>query len=284
MLSKSGYALWLMVDRLDEVFPRRSDTEKKALRDLLRAMRFFASSSIRVKLFLRDDMLDSIVRSDEGVTALTHVTARQADTIRWNSEQILTMVVKRIFSNSALANYLNVDLSELDQSAAYRLAAFGKVFPPTVFRGTNQSKTLAWICNRCADGRGVITPRDVLDLLIRAKQRQQDLCSADFNGTTPWIIDSAAIQYGLEELSRRKRQTYLEAEFPHLWQHMEKFIGGKTDYDDTTLRVLLGPDWKAITEDFVSIGFLSKGRSAKHELYSVPFLYRHGLDLTQGRA
>ena len=58
---------------------------------------------------------------------------------------------------------------------SYRKSAFGKIFPPTVFRGSRQSPTIRWICNRCADGRGVVTPRDILDLSIRAKQRQQDL-------------------------------------------------------------------------------------------------------------
>jgi hypothetical protein len=44
-----------MVDRLDEIFPRRSAVERKALRGLLRATRFFSSDGIRVKIFLRDN-------------------------------------------------------------------------------------------------------------------------------------------------------------------------------------------------------------------------------------
>ena len=63
MLDASQLSLWLMVDRLDEVFPRRSDVERTALRGLLRAMRYFASASIRVKVFLRDDMLEQVVRN-----------------------------------------------------------------------------------------------------------------------------------------------------------------------------------------------------------------------------
>ncbi len=58
VLEASSLSLWLMVDRLDEIFPRRSDVERTALRGLLRAMRYFASPSIRVKVFLRDDMLE----------------------------------------------------------------------------------------------------------------------------------------------------------------------------------------------------------------------------------
>ena len=80
VLASAKFSLWLMVDRLDEIFPRRSDVERTALRGLLRAMSYFSSANIRVKIFLRDDMLEQVVRTEEGFTALTHVTVRQADT------------------------------------------------------------------------------------------------------------------------------------------------------------------------------------------------------------
>ena len=99
VLEKTGLSLWLMVDRLDEIFPRRSDLERTALRGILRASRYFSSDSIRVKIFLRDDMFEQIVRNPDGFTALTHITARQADTLRWTDDQILAMVVKRFFAN-----------------------------------------------------------------------------------------------------------------------------------------------------------------------------------------
>lgn len=284
ILQKSDVSLWLMVDRLDEIFLRRSDVEKTALRGLLRAMRYFASANIRVKVFLRDDMLEQIVAAGQGFTALTHVTARQADTLRWNEEQILSMVVKRFFADDNLARYLKVKKEMVEASISYRTQCFNMLFPPNVFRGTRQSTTIRWICNRCADGRGVITPRDVLDLLIRARQKQEDIYSADLEGSSEWIIGSAAIQYGFEELSRRKRETYLQAEFPHLWKAIEKFTGGKTDYNESALKLLLGTSWKTTAEDLRGIGFLTKGKYEGEEVFSIPFLYRPGMNLTQGKA
>ena len=284
VLTASHLSLWLMVDRLDEIFPRRSEVERNALRGLLRAMRYFASANIRVKVFLRDDMLEQVVRTANGFTALTHVTVRQADTLRWTQEQILAFVVKRLFANQGLRKYLGVNPDQLDASAAYRTECFRKIFPPTVFRGPKQSSTIRWICNHCSDGRGVVTPRDVLDLLIRAKQRQHDICSIDPEGTSDSIIGASAIQYGLEDLSKRKRDTYLHAEFPHLWSDIEKFMGGKTDYSESTLRDLLGLKWKATAEDLAAIGFFSKRKKGGEEVFSIPFVYRHGMDVTQGRA
>jgi hypothetical protein len=281
VLKKCNLSLWLMVDRLDEIFPRRSDIERNALRGLLRAMRYFATDNIRVKVFLRDDMLDQVVRSENGFTALTHITARQADTLRWTEDQILTMLVKRIFYSDSVLKCLNVNRDQLEASVIYRKECFYKIFPPTVFRGTRQSPTLRWIYNRCADGRGAVTPRDVIDLLNRAKQKQHDMCAADPEGNSEWLLGSAAIQYGLDELSTRKRQTYLQAEFPHLWMHIEKFIGGKTDYDEESIKKLFGKSWIQVTEDLASIGLISKKAKSK---YSIPYLYRHGLNLTQGKA
>jgi hypothetical protein len=284
VLEASDLSLWLMVDRLDEIFPRRSDVERTALRGLLRAMRYFASATIRVKVFLRDDILEQVVRTHEGFTALTHVTARQADTLRWTQDQILAMVVKRFFANHNLVAYFKINRDRLEASASYRKQCLDKIFPPTVFRGPKQSPTIRWICNRCADGRGVVTPRDVLDLLIRARQRQQDIYAADPEGTSDSVVSATAIRYGFEELSTRKRETYLQAEFPHLWNDIEKFSGGKTDYNATTLQGLLGPAWKGAAENLLAIGFFSQGRKRNEDVYSIPFLYRHGMNLTQGMA
>lgn len=284
VLEKTGLSLWLMVDRLDEIFPRRSDLERTALRGILRASRYFSSDSIRVKIFLRDDMFEQIVRNPDGFTALTHITARQADTLRWTDDQILAMVVKRFFANEPFSGYLQINRDMLDANASYRKNAFYRIFPPTVFKGKKQSPTIRWICNRCADGRGVVTPRDVIDLLIRAKQRQQDIYAAEPDGVSEHVISAAAIQYGFEELSKRKKETYLEAEFPHFWKDITKFSGGKTDYDTAALDALLGKGWKVIVENLMAIGFLSSGKKAGKDVYSIPFLYRHGMNLTQGKA
>ena len=285
VLKSCDLSLWLMVDRLDEVFPRRSEVEKRALRGLLKAINYFRSPSIRVKVFLRDDMLEEIVSSGEGFTALTHVTARQSDTLRWGEEQIKTFVVKRFSANDALVKHLNLDKEKLNASATYRDECFYKIFPPTVHKGTNQSSTIRWIYNRCSDGKGVVTPRDVLDLLIRAKQRQQDICKADPDGDVGCIIGASALQYGFEELSKRKRDTYLSAEFPHLWQHIQKFSEGKTQYSESAIKKLLGSaKWQKVTDDLLSIGFLSKSVRRGKTSFDIPFLYRHGMKLTQGNA
>jgi hypothetical protein len=284
LLERMDLSLWLMVDRLDEVFPRRSALEKRALRGLLRATRIFSSPRIRVKVFLRDDMLEHVVKGENGFVALSHVTARQADRLRWTEDQILSMVVKRICANQEIVDYLGIDKERAEASAEYRERVFYSVFPPKVHQGSKQSPTLRWIYGRCADGRGVVTPRDVLELLIRAKQRQQDVCSGDPGGNSDWIIGPGALIYGLEELSKRKRDTILKAEFPHLWQDIEKLVGGRTEYDEDALARVLGNDWKRVRDDLVSIGLFGKVRRRGATHYTIPIMYRKALEMTRGRA
>jgi len=285
VLKKAKLNLWLMVDRLDEIFPRRSPLETCALRGLLRTLRIFESKEIRVKVFLRDDILNQIVSGGKGFTALTHVTSRKADTLCWSEGQILTMIVRRLYAKEKVRNFLDIDSERLVASPEYQENAFYKVFPSTVAHGPKQSNTLRWIYHHTTDGAGVVTPRDVIELLTRAKQRQQDDFSMDPYSKSDFIIGPSAIKYGLAEMSKGKRTTFLQAEFPHLFKHIQKFIGGKTQYSEVALRRILGRDWESIVDDLVSIGLVKKEISPDGQTnIKFPFLYREGLELTQGRA
>lgn len=83
------------------------------------------------------------------------------------------MVVRRLYANHDVRNYLQVDTVRLKVNSQYQEEMFYKVFPPAVERGSRQSSTLRWIYNHTMDGNGVVTPRDVIDLLTKAKQKQQ---------------------------------------------------------------------------------------------------------------
>ena len=280
LLSRADLSLWLMVDRLDELFARRSKTEQKALRGLLHTLRLFRSDRIRVKVFLRDDILEQIVSSD-GFTALSHVTARRSDTLRWSEEQILAMAVRRIFASKKLHKEFAVDDHLLGSSAEYQRRLFYKVFSDTVYRPPNQSSTLRWIYNHTKDGRGVVTPRDVIFLLTRACQQQRDALRRDPQGETERLVFGPAITYGLEELSKEKRTVYLEAEFPHKWSEIKKLVGGGTEYSEAALKRIFGQKYRQSIEDLLSLGIVERATRKGNPSFKVPFLYRRGLECTQ---
>ena len=293
LLIKSNLNLWLMIDRLDEIFPRRSNLEKRALRALLKTLRIFSSPRIKIKLFLRDDILNQITETPEGFTGLTHVTSRQADSLNWSQEQILHLIVRRLFASKPLADLADINLQQLGASGHYRERAFYRIFPEKVHPGQNQSRTLRWIYNHTMDGRGVVTPRDVIDLLSTAIKRQLDEYLSESTGNASSFVSPRAIVYGHEELSKRKRDTYLKAEFPHFWKYIRNFEKGKTEYSESAALRLLQTangekttEWsdKEVLRALVDIGFLQR---AKHKgavkYFKIPFIYRAGLELTQGR-
>jgi hypothetical protein len=239
-----------------------------ALRGLLQTLRLFRSDRIRVKVFLRDDILDQII-GDQGFTALTHVAARRSDILRWSEEQILTMIVRRIFANDAVRRRFNVDKQLLVSSIEYQRQQFYKVVASHVHRPPNQSPTLRWIYNHTKDGRGVVTPRDVILLLTRAIQWQRDTFRRDPTEETEQLISAPAILYGLEEMSKEKRTNYLEAEFPHKWGEIKKLVRGGTEYSSDAMQRLFGKKYQSAVEDLISIGVLER-RATKGALSHWP--------------
>jgi hypothetical protein len=280
LLTKADISLWLMIDRLDELFARRSSTEQKALRGLLHTLRLFRSDRVRVKVFLRDDILEHIV-SNQGFTSLSHVAARRADTLGWSEEQILAMVVRRIFASKSLQKEYDVDNNLLRSSLEYQKRLFYKVFSDTVHRPPNQSATLRWIYNHTKDGRGVVTPRDVIFLLTRACQWQRDAFRQDPQAETERLVLGPAIIYGLEELSKEKRTVYLEAEFPHKWPEIRKLVGGSTEYSEAAMRGIFGKGYSRAIEDMLALGIVERSKKRGTPSFKIPHLYRRGLECTQ---
>jgi hypothetical protein len=98
------------------------------------------------------------------------------------------------------------------------------------------------------------------------------------------IIGPTSILYGLRELSKKKRSTLLQAEFPHFWEQIKKFEGGKTEYSERAMQNALGRGWASVIDDLVGIGLFEETRRGGQRTFKVPFVYREGLSLTQGRA
>lgn len=170
------------------------------------------------------------------------------------------MVVRRVFASRALHRRFGVNTELLRSNADYQRKLFYKIFTDTVHRPPNQSTTLRWIYNHTKDGRGVVTPRDVIFLLTRACQWQRDTFRRDPEGETERLILGPAIIYGLEELSKEKRTVYLEAEFPHKWPEIRKLLGGSTEYSETAIRRVFGKGYSHAVEDMLALGIVERSK------------------------
>lgn len=282
ILERADIKIWIMLDRLDEVFPRRTDLERVALRALLRSTRNFSTDLIRIKLFLRDDIFENILVGSDGFTALSHVEARRAETLRWGPKEIQLLIVKRLVTNSQVRRLYRIEQIAIDQNdMEYAEEIFEKIFPEQVVAGNHQSKTLDWIYHHCEDGRGVVTPRDVIDLLEIAFKKQADHLR---RGTAEikTLVGPQALKEALTDLSKKKCRTYLEAEFPEFWSDIKKFKGSKAEHNTDSLEHLLGSKWASKAENLVSLGFLQ--HRLKSKTYIVPPLFRAGMDIRQGKA
>ncbi len=281
VLAKADLRLWIMLDRLDEAFPRRSQAERTALRALLRSTQAFKTSRLRLKIFLRDDIFDSVTDTAGGYVALTHVMSRCSKVLSWNRQQVLQLITNRVFpEGSRMARYFQVAHDRLRSDEAYRSQCFYKVFPERMRAGSRQSSTLDWLYKHCEDANGVVTPRDLIDLINAARGHQLELLRAN-STAMPCVLSPAAVLFGHQEMSNKKKTNFLKAEFDHFWRCLEKFQNQKAEHDDGSLRRLLGEDYGAL-KDLMAIGFLKHNPRAG--TYTIPFLYRPGLGIRQGKS
>lgn len=277
ILQKVDLRVWVMIDRLDEVFPRRSDLETKALRSLLLTTNSFPDHRLRLKLFLRDDIFRSLIDPESGFTALTHVTDRASDILNWDPDLICKLIVKRIYCYEIFRKHFDVNAERLDNDKEYQLECFHHIFPQ---RAGRSMKTLDWIYSYCQDGQGVVTPRDIIDLLQYARSEQMNI----FNKAPQKVKDVMsfeALKYGYQKMSERRVTTYLQAEFPHLWnRYISRLENQKSTFTREALNRILETDDNRIAKTLVDVGVLSF--VPKKAVYTVPHLYRWGMKMIQG--
>jgi hypothetical protein len=272
VLVEMDTTFWLAVDRLDEAFQGRPNIERSALRALLRTfLDMQGFSRIRLKLFVRRDLFRRIISG--GFVNLTHVNARKIE-IFWDEADLDNLLHKRIMQNDSFVKLLGADA---DSSKS-----FYTLFPNQVDSGSRKPDTWTWMMSRIGDGSGVKPPRNLIDLVSKAREsqlRSEDRDPRSYRDSEA-LITSDAIKKGLEALSTERVEDTLLAEAGDYAESIDKFRGGKAEHDVNSLRELLGESSAEDAKYLVSIGFLEPVGSN----FKVPMLYRGGLSVTQGKA
>jgi hypothetical protein len=272
----SGYKVWMLLDHLDVVFKRRSVEETKALRALLKVLYAFTSDDLRLKIFLRDDILDAIsADSQEPLAAVSHITARSGPNLKWTSDSLCVMIMKRLASDTWLSTEYGIDLKRLDD-VDYARESFQRIF---ALKYVTQ-QAFDWIYSLLADGRGVVTPRDLIDLLkkalhIQSLWLQKHPDKKDF-------MTIASVQEAHRELSKNRKETVLQTEFSHLMHWIRMLERNKERYKKDELpQVFRGDADKAIST-LQAIGVIQFDH--KKSCYRVAKLYGAGLQVYATRA
>ncbi|WP_146244752.1 P-loop ATPase, Sll1717 family [Curtobacterium sp. MCPF17_051] len=273
-LDETGVTLWLVFDRLDEAFQASPEVEKPALRALLRSYLDIQSlAHLQIKLFLRNDLFARI--SEGGFVNLTHINARKIP-ITWEDDDLYTLLYRRLRESKQLLEGLG-----LPQDAGAQ-ELFDAVFPSKVDEGSKRPTTWNWILTRIRDGNDVKSPRNLVDLVIKAIDAQKRREAQD---PRSWVegdplLTGDSLKRALTELSRERVTDTLLAEAGDAAAHVKRFEGGKAEQNAASLQSLFGKESTEVTKRLVTLGFLEKtGQS-----YKVPMLYRQGLDITQGKA
>jgi hypothetical protein len=276
LTEKSGYKIWILLDHLDVVFRRRSQEEARALRALLKVLYSFTANHIRLKVFLRDDILEAIsADSDEPLAALSHITARAAPNLKWTSDSLCIMIMKRMAANSWLAERHGID-AERVADVDYARAKFQELF---AFKYVTQ-QAFDWIFSLLSDGRGVVTPRDLIDLLKKALHIHSVWLERHPDKST--FMSIASIQEAHREISKNRRETVLQTEFSHVMHWIKRLERNKEKYDRDELPELFGEDSDTAISTLQAIGVIAFDQ--KKACYRVAKLYGPGLQVYATRA
>jgi len=297
ILEKSGFCVWIILDRLDEVFDRYSAVEFNGLRGLLRAYNSFGvgrpEDIFRIKLFLRDDIVEFLT-SDKAykrffprkqippLPAATHMFAKQSPTLNWTKEEIQQLILKRLLVSRELRMHVNLpvnistdqsEIADVLRSNKKRAELWNAIFPDRI----STSNSLQWIFTRLKDSNDIVTPRTVIDMLQGAIDYQKKKISLNYEDSDN-VFPIDAIKEGLRIASFNKLEKDIYNEFPKEQENIKKLsTNGEIKLTKADMQRLYGKHWETVASNLNHIGIIRYVKDSG--TYRVEFLYRPALDL-----
>ncbi len=276
-LAENDITIWVVLDRLDEAFVGFPDIEVPALRALLRTyLDLLAFEQIKLKLFVRKDLFRKLTR--DRFVNLTHVNARKRE-ILWDKEDLFTLICKRLKESAAFHQQIAPH-----NGSDHKLFTF--VFPQQVDSGERRPTTWNWMLSRTQDGTGSIPPRNLIDLVNKAKEEQlrRERRNARRYYVGVPIIEPEAMKRALTRLSEdRVEDTLLAETSREVSVLIEGFRDSKVEHNNQSIADLFSVEsskGREFAKILIDIGFLEQvGQS-----YKIPILYRDGLNIRQGKA
>lgn len=267
---------WVALDRLDEAFQGFPAVEIPVLRALLRTyLDLLAYPRIRLKLFVRNDLFRKVIQG--GFVNLTHINARKTEIV-WEEEDLLSLFSRRVRESEAFVSALGLSGRGDNEN-------FDRIFPKQVDQGPRKPTTWSWMMSRIRDGNGIKPPRNLIDLIVKAKEaqiRSEERSPREYSPDRP-IIEADSIRRAQRALSETRVQDTLLAEAADFVPTIEKFRDGKAEHNENSLATLLGvsaSNVRAAVKPLLEMGFLEEVGGS----FKVPMLYRDGLRITQGKA
>lgn len=282
-LEQSGFSIWFLLDRLDVAFVESPELEENALRALFKTYLDLAGFEfIQLRIFLRTDIWQSITK--KGFREATHV--QRATTITWDRGGLLNLIMLRLASNDEVRIQYHIDMDLIRASQEYQEQMFYRMFPDKVDTGRNP-RTLDWLIGRVQDSLLYAAPRDIINLINAALQRQ--IHYLEVGGEAPegdLLFTRRALKEALSIASKEKVEKHLFAENPSLRDMLELLKGRKTSQTVRTLSELWGVSLDEAHKAAESIAKTGVWRQEGDDpvRYWTMFIFRDGLEMVQGQA
>ena len=275
-LGDLGFAVWLVVDRLDVAFVQHDAVEKKALRALFKAYLDMQNlGHVSLKLFLRSDIWGRI--TDSGFREASHIT--RSLTIKWDRQALRRVVVRRLLKNASVRDYYGIAARELGPNDEEDFLE--RALPAHMEHKSASIPALDWMVNATQDGSRDPVPREIIHLLSAAREVQ--LKRVELGHEEPGdevLIEQESLENALETVSEARLTQTLYAEYPRLRPFVAKLEGEVHELSLQALsQVWRLPSSRAATvaEELIEIGFFERRRSKRHPNYWMPIVYRPAL-------
>lgn len=286
-LASKGKTAWLLLDKIDELFPGKADVRKSCIEGLFLAYIDFVSrySNIKLKIFLRTDIWNTLSFVNK-----SHLTDKTT-VITWSDDALKRLLIKRAICNKDIQAYLSSKAGSTDFNTNVD-HYFGLIFPERVYNGAREAKTMNWMIDRAKDGLGGVYPREIINFAnLSVKEELLIIESSSNNSSTDKsLISGLAIRYAFPNVSRIKVDSYL-SEFSSLSNHFKRFSGQQTaEYSQEAFLSLmsgLNPNGEEMIQQMHDTGVIAFSTG---EIFTqdtrilVPRLFRSGLGIvTLGR-
>ena len=283
-LDRAGFALWLMLDRLDVAFADSPELEQNALRALFKVyLDLMAHARIRLKIFLRSDIWQRI--TEEGFREASHITRHM--TLDWNRGSLLNVVILRAAQNQGLLEFYGRSQEQVLQTAKVQEQFFYMMCPDQVDVGSRRPSTFDWMLTRTQDGTQRNAPRELIHFLNCLRDEQvRHLEIGDPEPENCRLFARGTFKDALPEVSRARLEQTLYAEHPDLRPYLLQLREEKTSQSVESLAQIWGVEEEEAVNRaraLVGVGFFEE-RGEKAPEFWVPVLFRDALQMVQGSA
>lgn len=285
---RNQWQVWIGLDRLDLVFGENVQLETAALRALFRCYRTFEGfGGIKLKVFLRDDIWSRITQ--QGFREASHIT--KSEVIQWDELSLVNLLVRRLVTGDSFCSAMGLDPAAVLGSVELQRKAFHSFYPSILVTLLSKNSMAAsyWIMTRLADGKGVVNPREFIQLAQQSRTRQLSLYRmGDGVGSHESLLHQRAVFDSFPSISKDKFERAILAEYPDLRMYLLALQSQRIDLGTiNTFKQIWGLDEiesRSAADRLVDIGVLSvRNLSVTGSLsraYRVAPIYLPALDMS----